>query len=147
MKLKETIKNDYFQAMRDKNHVKKGVYSLLVSAINLKEKEENKELSDDEVILLVQKELKQAKETLDLTPNDCHELIDEANLKISMLGELLPKQMSEAEIKAALLKYIEENQVELIKKNQGVLMKYMMANYQGKTDGKSINQVLSSLLQ
>ena len=133
--------------MRDKNHVKKGVYSLLVSAINLKEKEENKELSDDEVILLVQKELKQAKETLDLTPNDRHELIDEANLKISMLGELLPKQMSEAEIKATLLKYIEENQVELIKKNQGVLMKYMMANYQGKTDGKSINQVLSSLLQ
>lgn len=140
------IKNDYKQAMKDKDSLKKGVFQLLISAINAGTKEKGEDLTDQEVCVIIQRELKQTNETLSLTPSDRLDLIDQSKSKIELLKEYLPSQMTIEEVKEAIIKLANDNNLELIKKNQGVIIKGMMSTYGSSTDGKMINTVLASLL-
>ena len=63
--LLKQIRHDNMQAMKEKDEVRKGVCSLLISAIALAEKESGKVLEKDEELVFVQKELKQTKEELE----------------------------------------------------------------------------------
>ena len=137
----EKIRADYKQALKDRNVINKGVLSIVISAINLKAKEKGEDLKDDEIFNVIQKELKQTKETLELTPKDREELINDTKLKIELLMSYLPKQMTIEEVKQA----IKDLGIELIKKNQGTIIKEMMNKYGSNTDGKTINMALSSL--
>lgn len=147
MSLLLTLRKDKMNALKEKDTVKNGVCSLLISAIALAEKEQNKELSDEEAAAYIQKELKQTKETLSLTPQDRVDLIEETKRKIEILESYLPKQMSEEEIKAAAEAILTEKNLEPIKKNQGILIKEMMAKYKGKTDGKTVSTVIQTILK
>lgn len=141
------LRKDNMQAMKDHDNVKKGVLSLVVSAIALAEKESGKELSKEEELTYVQKELKQTKEALEETPESRTDLIEETKTKIAILESYLPKQLSEDEIKEAIETFLKENNLEPIKKNQGPVMKEIMAKYKGQTDGKTVNKVLSTILK
>lgn len=147
MSLLLTLRKDKMNALKEKDTVKNGVCSLLISAIALAEKEQNKELSDEEAAAYIQKELKQTKETLSLTPKDRTDLIEETKRKIEILESYLPKQMSQEEIKEAVETILAEKNLEAIKKNQGILIKEMMAKYKGKTDGKTVSTVIQTILK
>lgn len=141
------LRKDNMQAIKDHDNVKKGVLSLVVSAIALAEKESGKELTKEEELTYVQRELKQTKEALEETPASRTDLIEETKTKISILESYLPKQLSEDEIKEAIESFLNENGLEPIKKNQGPVMKEIMAKYKGQTDGKTVNKVLSTILK
>jgi uncharacterized protein YqeY len=145
--LLKQLRKDNMQAMKDHDALKKGVYSLLISAIALAEKESGKELTKDEELKYVQRELKQTKEALAETPANRTDIIDENNKKIALIEEYLPKQMSEAEIKTAIEAIMSEKGLAAEKKSQGPIMKEVMAKYAGQTDGKTVNKVLSSILK
>lgn len=147
MSLLLTLRKDKMTALKEKDTVKNGVCSLLISAIALAEKEQNKELSDEEAAAYIQKELKQTRETLSLTPEDRTDLIEETKRKIEILESYLPKQMSQEEIKEAVEAILAEKNLEAIKKNQGILIKEMMAKYKGKTDGKTVSTVIQTILK
>ena len=120
---------------------------MLISAIALAEKESGKELTKDEELKYVQRELKQTKEALAETPANRTDIIAENNQKIALIEEYLPKQMSEAEIKSAIEAIMSEKGLTAEKKSQGPIMKEVMAKYAGQTDGKTVNKVLSSILK
>lgn len=141
------IRKDNLQAMKDKDTLKKGVCSLLISAIALAEKESGNTLTKEEELTYVQRELKQTKETLAETPADRVELLEETKKKIAVLESYLPAQMSEEEIQKAIEEIISEKGLETSKKSQGIIMKEMMAKYKGSTDGKTVNKVLSTILK
>ncbi len=147
MRLLEVLRKDKMTALKEKDTIRNGVCSLLISAVALAEKEQHRELSDEEAMVYVQKELKQARETLALTPENRLDLIEEGKRKIAILESYLPQQMEEGELQSAILKLMEELKLEPIKKNQGTLMKAMMARYQGKTDGKTVSMVMAKLLK
>lgn len=147
MSLLLTLRKDKMAALKEKDTVKNGVCSLLISAIALAEKEQNKELSDEEAAAYIQKELKQTRETLSLTPEDRTDLIEETKRKIEILESYLPKQMSQEEIKEAIEAILAEKNLEAIKKNQGILIREMMAKYKGKTDGKTVSTVIQTILK
>ena len=141
------LRKDNMQAMKDHDTLKKGVYSLLISAIALAEKESGKALSKEEELTYVQRELKQTKDSLSQTPADRTEVIEETNQKIALIESYLPKQMGEEEIKAAVEAIIQEKGLAPEKKSQGPIMKEIMAKYKGQIDGKMVNQVLSGILK
>ncbi|GAA6428192.1 GatB/YqeY domain-containing protein [Dielma fastidiosa] len=147
MSFLDTLRKDKMEALKNKDTVKNGVCSLLISAIALKEKEGHAELSNDEAMSYVQKELKQTKEVLSLTPADRMDLIEETKRKIEILEAYLPKQMSADELQAAILEILEEKQLERSNKSKGILIKETLARYTGKTDGKAVNQALAQLLK
>lgn len=141
------LRKENMQAMKDHDTVKKGVLSLVISSIALAEKEGGKVLTKDEELTYVQRELKQTREALAETPASRQDLIDETNRKIAILESYLPKQMSEDEIRAAIGKIMAENNLEPVKKSQGVIMKSMMAQYKGKIDGKMVSKILDTILK
>ena len=140
------LRKDNMQAMKDKDNLKKGVLSLVISAIALAEKESKEILSLEDESTFVQKELKQTRETLAETPSDRTDLLEETKKKIEILESYLPQQLSEEEIKKAIEEIIAEHNLPLEKKSQGIIMKEMMAKYKGQTDGKTVNKVLGTIL-
>lgn len=142
-----TLRKDKMQALKEKDTVKNGVCSLLISAIALAEKEAGKPLSEEEELTYVQKELKQTKDSLAQTPASRPDLIAETQRKIEIIEAYLPAQMSEEELNEAVYALMAELQLEPIVKNKGTLIKEMMARYQGKTDGKSVNTAISRILK
>ena len=144
--LLKQLRKDNMQAMKDHDSLKKGVFSLLISAIALAEKESGKELSKEDELSYVQRELKQTKEALAETPADRTDIIEETNQKIALIESYLPKQMSEEEIKTAIEAIMSEKGLAPEKKSQGPIMKEIMAKYKGQTDGKTVNKVVGSLL-
>lgn len=140
------LRKDNMAAMKAKDTLKKGVLSLVISAIALKEKESGITLDEASEQEIIQKELKQTKDALAQTPESREDLIAENKAKIAILESYLPKQMSEEEIREAINKIIEDDGLELTKKSQGPIMKKMMAQYKGLIDGKLVNKVLGEVL-
>ena len=141
------LRKENMQAMKDKDTVKKGVLSLVISSIALAEKEQHTTLSKEEELTYVQKELKQTRDALAETPADRTQIIEETKRKIAILESYLPTQLTEEELKAAAEALLAEKGLEPVKKNMGPLMKEMMAKYKGQTDGKTVNKVLGALLK
>lgn len=141
------LRKENMQAMKDHDSLKKGVLSLLISAIALGEKEGGKTLSREEELVYVQRELKQTRETLAETPASREDLVAETKQKIAMLEGYLPKQMSEAEIQTAIEKIIAEKGLEKSGRSTGVIMKEMMAQYKGQIDGKTVSRILKDILK
>lgn len=145
-KLLIKLRKDNMQAMKEKDTIKKGVLSLVIASIALAEKENNVTLDEADELTYVQKELKQVRDSLAQTPSNREDLIAQEKQKIAILESYLPKQMDEEQIKEAILKIIDENNLEKSKKSQGVIMKTMMADYKGLVDGKLVNKVLGEIL-
>lgn len=145
-KLLLQLRKENMQAMKDKDTLKKGVLSLVISSIALAEKEKGVTLSEADELVYVQKELKQTKDALASTPSSRQDLIDECNRKIAILESYLPKQLSADEIKDAIELIFSEKGLERSKKSQGVIMKEMMAKFKGQVDGKLVSKVLGEIL-
>ena len=145
-KLLLQLRKENMQAMKEQDTVKKGVLSLVISAIALAEKEKGETLSEADELVYVQKELKQTKDALASTPASREDLIDECNRKIAILESYLPKQLSADEIKDAIELIFSEKGLERSKKSQGVIMKEMMAKFKGQVDGKLVSKVLGEIL-
>lgn len=144
--LLKQLRKDNMMAMKEYDTVKKGVLGMVISAVALAEKEKGVELSKEDELTYVQRELKQTRDSLQQTPVSRTDLIEETKKKIEILESYLPKQLSAEEIKEAIEKIMSEKGLEPVKKSQGVVMKEMMAQYKGQVDGKLVNQVLGTLL-
>jgi len=140
------LRKEKMEAMKSKDSLRGGLISLLLSALTLKEKEEQRALTQAEEFQIVQRELKQTKETLDTTPVDRVALIEETKKKIEILESYLPKQLSKEELVKEIQIIMEELNLEATNQNRGTLTKEVLSKFAGRTDGKSVNIVLQELL-
>ena len=140
------LRADKMNALKTKDTVKNKVITMLLSGITYKQKELGRELTEQECLDVISKELKQEKEALDMSQGR-EDKVAELQAEIAILESYLPKQMSEDEIKAAIESILQEKGLDPIKKNQGPVMKEMMAKYKGQTDGKTVNKVLGTILK
>ena len=90
------------------------------------------------------KEIKQTKETLETSPADRTEIIEQCKLRIAVYQEFAPKEMSEDEIKAVIQGVLEKLGIEKPEaKDKGKIMKELMPLVKGKADGKVVNSIVS----
>lgn len=95
MKLKELISKNYMQAFKDKNVVAKNLLSVVKGEIQTIEKNTGTEnLSDEEVLKILNKTAKSLKETIEKTGDT------ESKLQLEIVESYLPKQLSKEEIVA-----------------------------------------------
>ncbi|QQK07881.1 GatB/YqeY domain-containing protein [Miniphocaeibacter halophilus] len=141
------LRKDKMKAMKEKDRDRVNVITLLMSSISLAEKENKKELTDEEALVFVQKELKQLKDTLEATPDNRQDIIDETKRRIDIIEGYLPKQMTEEELTEIILNIIDEKDLEKTKKNKGIIIKEVLGKYKGKTDGKTVNLVIDKILE
>lgn len=144
----ETLREQMMTAMKVGNKFTKEVLSSVLStAKNMAiEKGCKDNISEDIVNRAILKELKTANEMLDTCPSDRLEQLEEFTLRIEILKEIAPKMMDKVEIQKCIIQIAGENNIELISKNKGQLMKVVMPQLKGKADGKLVNNVVQEVL-
>ncbi len=146
MTLKSELNNAYKEAMRSKDVEVKNILRLVMAAIKQVEVDEQRELDDADTLRVVQKEVKSLKETIaDAEKVNNQGLIDEANLRISILEKYLPKALSEAEVDAIVKAVIADTGASSMA-DMGNVMKEVMARVAGQSDGKTVSNLVRSNL-
>ena len=141
----DTVRAAMMQAMKDKNKERKDALSLLLAALKSKQIDKRTDLTEEEENAVIFREIKQAQETVDTTPADRTQIVEEAKLRIQVYNEFVPKLMDEEEIRKVITEVLAELQIEApTAKDKGRIMKTLMPRVKGKADGGLVNQVLSS---
>lgn len=149
MALKEQLQNDLQDAMRASDEVRKSTLRMLMSAINTAEVagSERKELSDDQVMQVIGKQVKQRRESIEeFTKANRKDLADKEAAEMAVLQAYMPAQMGRDEIEAEVRKAMEETGAATAA-DKGKLMKVLMPRLSGKAEGREINEVVTQLLK
>ena len=108
MNLKSAITEDMKNAMRSKDMNRLGTIRLLLAAIKQKEVDERIELTDTQVITIVEKMIKQRKDSISqFTTAKRQDLVDQEMSELLLLETYLPAQLAEEEILAKVKQTIE----------------------------------------
>lgn len=139
----DTVRAAMMQAMKEKNKARKDALSMLLAALKNKAIDKRADLTEEEENAVIFREIKQAQETVDTTPADRVQIIEEAKLRMSVYSEFVPKLMDEAEIAEVVKTVLAELTIEKpTVKDKGRIMKTLMPRVKGKADGSLVNQVL-----
>ena len=144
--LKEKLLEDLKDAMKTKNVNKKNAVQMVRTAILQIEKDKGIEVSDEQILGIVAKEVKTRKDAIaEYEQANREDLIEQANEEIKALEEYLPKQLTDEELVAEVKKVIEKLNATSMK-DMGPVMKEAKATIGAQADGKRINEVVKSLL-
>lgn len=109
MSLKAQISEDMKNAMRAKDSARLGTIRLLQAAIKQREVDERIELDDGSVIAVIEKMLKQRRDSIAAYESaNRNDLADVEKFEVSILQTYLPQQLTEDEIKGILEKVVAE---------------------------------------
>lgn len=135
----EKLKQDKLQAMKEKNVVLRDLIGIVLTNIQVKEKEKpNIELSEKDYIKIIEKEMKQIQDTISYLKDE-NQIKDE-KVKLEYLNQFIPEEMNEEDVKKELLKLIETKSLD--KNDIGSLMKEARAI---NLPLNVVNKVLKSL--
>ena len=144
----DEVRKAMVTAMKAGDKERKESLSMLLSALKNKAIDKREDLTEAEENEVVLKEIKQTKETLDMTPADRTEIIEECNRRLSVLEQYAPKMMDEAEIREVITATLSEVGIEApTAKDKGKIMKVLMPKVKGKADGKLVNDILMTFMQ
>lgn len=147
MSMKERLMQDLKQAMKEKDIIKKNVVQMIRASILQVEKDKQIELGDEEIINIISKEGKKRRDALeDYKKSGREDLVKQIEEEINIINEYLPKQLTKEELTTEVEKIIEELQATSIK-DMGKVMKLAKERIGAKSDGKSINEVVKTLLK
>ncbi len=143
--LKDKIKQDYKQAFKEKDIIKKDILNYILSQIKNKEIDLQKQLDDTDVIKIIQKEIKSRKESIDFLKKSWNqEEVEIENKKIEILEQYLPKMLSKQELEDLVEQYISKLNINDLKKQRWILIKQIMTDYPWQIDWKLLNEVITS---
>ena len=101
MSLKEKLSEDMKAAMRAKESEKLATIRFINAAIKQREVDERVELGDDQVLSVIEKMIKQRKDSItQFEAGGRQDLADKEKSEITVLAAYMPAQMSEAEVQA-----------------------------------------------
>lgn len=107
----EKLKKDKLQAMKDKNVVLRDLIGIVLTNIQIKEKEKpNIELSEKDYIKIIEKEMKQIEDTISYLKDE-NQIKDE-KIKLDYLNQFIPEEMNEEDVKKELENLIKENNLD-----------------------------------
>ena len=148
MSLKDKLTADMKDAMkaREAGKLRLSVIRLVRGAIRQQEIDGQKELSDEDVLGVISKEVKQRRDSIeDFQKGGRDDLVAEAEAEIAVLMEYLPQQLSEDEVRSLVQEAIAVSGA-TSPKDMGKVMKELMPKVKGRADGKLVNGIVKELL-
>jgi len=144
--LLDKINEDLKNAMKQKDSLKLSCLRMLKTSIKKVQVEKMKELTDEEIIKVIQSLIKKGKEAIEnFKKGNRHDLAEKEEKEIKILYEYLPKQLSLQEIENIVREAISEVKATSIK-DLGKVMKVAMQKVKGRAQGKDVNEVARRLL-
>ncbi len=146
MSLRDTINQDVKDAMKAKDTKKRDALRLLTSAFKQIEVDERKELSDDDIIKIIQTQVKRRNDACAQYKEAGRDDLMQIELdEIAFYEVYLPAQMSDEELKSSLQEIITKVGATTMK-DMGKIMGVASKELAGKADGKRINECVKALL-
>ena len=143
----DEVRKDMVAAMKAKDKDTKDTLSLLLAALKNKAIDKRADLTEEEEVAVILKEIKQTKETMELAPADREDIINECKKRIAVLENYAPKMMDADEIKAIIAGVLADLGIENpTGKDKGKIMKELMPKVKGKADGKLVNEIVGSFM-
>ena len=146
MSLKEKLLSNMKEAMKSKDSVKLGTVRGVISAVKNQEIDLKKELSEEEIITIVSREVKKRKEAAVLyEKGNRPELKDKEIQEMKILQTYLPEQVSEKDLRRRIQEVIDETGAEGMK-DFGKIMKTLVPEFKGKADNSLIKELANEYL-
>ena len=140
--LEEAVKN----SMRDRNKEKTSTLRMAISEIKKEEIDKRIELSDEEIIKILQRMIKQRKESISqFEQAGREELAHKENAEILLLQDFLPEQMSEDEIKVFVEEAINESGAST-PQDMGKVMGSLKSKLKGNVDMGIVSKLVKENL-
>jgi len=146
MSLKAQISEDMKTAMRAKDSARLGTIRLLQAAIKQREVDERIELDDSNVIAVIEKMLKQRRDSIAAYESaNRTDLADVEKFEVTVLQTYLPQQLTEAEINAILEKVVAETGAAGVK-DMGKVMAAIKPLVAGRADMGKVSGLIKTRL-
>jgi uncharacterized protein YqeY len=147
MSLLEKLNQDMKQAMKNKEKDKLVVIRMVKAALqNEAIKLGKDELSEEEDLTVLSRELKQRKDSLQEFKNaDRLDLVEKTQAEIDVLVDYMPEQLSEEEVSEIVKQTISEVNA-TSKADMGKVMGALMPKVKGKADGSLVNKLVQQQL-
>ena len=144
--LKNKLQQDLTASLKAGEKPKVAVLRFLFSQIqNAEINQGKKELNDDQLIKLIQKQVKKLQDSLTMFKKGGRaDLVEKTELEIEILSTYLPQQMSDKELEKIIDQVLAENQGET---NTGKLIGLSIKNAKGQADGRRIAQIVREKLK
>ncbi len=143
----EKLEKDMITAMKEKDKDKLTVIRMVKAALKQEEIDHKKEINDELLIDVVNKQIKMRKDSLvEFEKGARQDLIDKTQAEIDILMKYLPEQLSAEEV----LKVIEDIFSEIKpegQKDMGKVMGLAQAKLKGKADMKEVSTMIREKLQ
>lgn len=144
--LKNRIQEEMKTAMRAKDSERLGVIRLLLSAMKQREVDERIELTDIDIINIINKMIKQRLDSsAQFQAANRQDLLAKEQQEIAILNSYLPQQMTEAEIESAVQSAIERTQAKTMQE-MGKVMAILKEELAGKADMAKVSAKVKSRL-
>ncbi|MBN8638250.1 MAG: GatB/YqeY domain-containing protein [Anaerolineae bacterium] len=141
-KLSEALK----AAMVAKDTARRDVIRLMQSAVKQIEVDERKTLTNEDVLTILQKEVKKRRESAEEARKANRvDIAESEEAEIAIIEQFLPQQLSRAEIEVLVRDAIAQTGATSAKE-MGKVMGVLMPKTKGVADGKLVNEVVRSLL-
>ena len=147
--MKQNLLNDLVAAMKNQDKETLSVLRMVKGAIQLEEINKKCELSDDDFIGVVSKQIKTRKESIvEFEKAGRNDLVDQTKKEIEILNKYMPEQLSEEDILKVIDKAFDTIKPQT-QSDMGKLMGFVTPKLKGKADmsfvSKTIKEKLSNL--
>ena len=144
--LRDQVSNDMKTAMKAKETAKRDALRLLLAAFKQIEVDERKELTDEDVSKIIQKQVKQRQDSAaQFKEAGRDDLYEKEESEIAFFMVYMPKQLDDTELEAEVKNIVEKVGANSMK-DMGKVMGIASKTLAGKADGKRINECVKKLL-
>ena len=146
MSLKTRIQDDVKNAMRSRDRESLAALRLITAAIKQKEVDERIELNDEQVLAVLDKMVKQRRESLEQFEKAAREdLAEKERFELGLIQEYLPEPLAEDELAALIQSTISGLGASSIR-DMGQVMSALRGQVQGRADMKAVSQAVKQQL-
>ena len=146
MGLKESLLKELKESMQAKDTLKKDTITMLRASILQVEKDGQKELSEDDMLAIVAKEVKKRKESIgEYEKAGREDIVNNLKKEIEILEVYMPKQLSNEEIREIVKNAISETGAASVR-DMGKVMQNVRTKTQARADGKLVSDIVKEEL-
>lgn len=146
MGLKAQINEDMKAAMRAKQAQRLSAIRLLLAAIKQREVDERTELDDQQIIGVIEKMIKQRRESIAQYEKASRtDLVEVENFELGVLQAYMPQQLSEVEIEAAVAAAVSESGAQSVR-DMGKVMAILKSKLAGRADMGAVSAIVKERL-
>ena len=144
--LKQLITNDMKLAMKAQDKPALKAIRMILGAIKQKEIDDRIELNDSQVLTVIQKMVKQRKDSISqFSDAGRTDLVDVEESELVIINNYMPEQLSDDEVDAAVTKEITDSGADSMK-DMGKLMGILKVQLDGKADMGAVSQLIKAKL-